>query len=158
MPSNFGIAIEKTLAHEGGYVNDSKDPGGQTKYGISEKAYPHLSISKLTRKQAIDIYRRDYWNTPGFDQIENSGIAAKAFDLSVNIGVARTILLLQKAANRFGAGLRVDSILGPVTASAVNSFKHPQALLMALRIEAGNYYYGLGNQRFLAGWLNRLAE
>ena len=39
MPSTLDNAIEKTLAHEGGYVNDPDDPGGETNFGISKRAY-----------------------------------------------------------------------------------------------------------------------
>lgn len=158
--SNFDLAIERTLAHEGGYVDDPNDPGGQTKFGISRRAYPHIHISTLTREQAIDLYRRDYWIAPGFDRIDNPQISAKLFDLGVNTGTGRAVRLLQQAVNRFRRfeeKLAVDGRLGPATAEAVNNFRHPDALLMALRIEAGNYYFFIGNPRFLAGWLNRLA-
>ena len=158
MPSTFDIAIEKTLAHEGGYVNDPSDPGGETNFGISKRAYPDLSISTLARDQAIAIYHRDYWKTPGIDQIKNSALATKLFDLGVNIGTIRAVKLLQQAANHFSKKLKVDGLLGPATAIAVNDFPHPTALLMALKIEAGNHYIKLGMPRFLAGWLNRLAE
>lgn len=44
-----------------GYVNDPNDPGGETKYGISKKAYPKLDIKELTLEDALAIYHRDYW-------------------------------------------------------------------------------------------------
>ena len=158
MPANFDIAIEKTLAHEGGYVHDPKDPGGQTKFGISKRAYPHLHISTLTREQAIEIYRRDYWQAPGFDRIHSQKIAAKLFDLGVNMGTTTAVRLLQRAINRFGNDLAVDGKLGPITATAVNDFMHEKALFTALIVEAGNRYFAIDNPRFLAGWLNRLAD
>jgi len=157
----FELAVEKTLAHEGGDVDDPADPGGQTKFGISRSAYPHLHISTLTREKAIEIYRRDYWLAPNFHLIEDEKIACKLFDLGVNTGTGRATMLLQKAVNRFrrfDEKLVVDGRLGPKTAEAVNTFRHPKALLMALKIEAGNHYFIVDNQRFLAGWLNRLAE
>ena len=55
-------AINHTLELEGGYVNDPNDSGGQTKYGISKKAYPDLDIPNLTIAQAMEIYRKDYWD------------------------------------------------------------------------------------------------
>ena len=158
MPSTFDIAIERTLAHEGGYVNDPADPGGETNFGISKRAYPELSIATLTRDQAISIYHRDYWTTPGISQIKNPTLAVKLFDLGVNMGTGRAVKLLQQAINRFGSDLVADGILGPATAAAVNAFPYPQALLMALKIEAGNHYINIGKPRFLAGWLSRLAE
>ena len=42
----FERAIDKTLAWEGGYVNDPKDPGGETKYGISKRAHPDVDTKK----------------------------------------------------------------------------------------------------------------
>ena len=158
MSSIFDSAIEKTLAHEGGYVNDPADPGGETNYGISKRAYPHLDIATLTRDQAIAIYHRDYWTAPGIDQIQNPALAAKLFDLGVNMGTRRAVKQLQQAINHFYINLSIDGILGPATAATVNDFPHPTALLMALKIEAGNHYIKLGKPRFLAGWLSRLAE
>lgn len=154
----FESAIEKTLAHEGGYVNDPQDPGGETRFGISKRAYPDLNIATLTREQAIAIYHQDFWTAPGFHKIKDPSIAAKAFDLGVNMGANRAVKLLQQATNWFGAGLTVDGALGPATAKTINAFPHPQALLMALKIEAGNHYIAINKPRFLAGWLNRLAE
>lgn len=46
-----------------GYVNDPHDPGGETKYGISHRAYPKLDIKSLTLANALAIYYRDYWYT-----------------------------------------------------------------------------------------------
>lgn len=44
-----------------GYVNDPNDPGGETKYGISKRAYPHLDIKNLTLADALNLYYTDYW-------------------------------------------------------------------------------------------------
>ena len=33
----FDKAFDLVIGAEGGYVNDPKDPGGETKYGISKK-------------------------------------------------------------------------------------------------------------------------
>ena len=59
---NFDVAFEKLIGHEGGYVNDARDPGGETKYGISKRAYPDEDIAGLTLERAKQIYRRDYWD------------------------------------------------------------------------------------------------
>ena len=57
----FDILVKKVLKHEGGYVNDPSDPGGETKYGISKRAFPDLDIKNLTEEQAILIYYDEYW-------------------------------------------------------------------------------------------------
>ena len=51
-PTTFDQVIDRVLAHEGGYVNDPDDPGGETKYGISKKAYPKIDIKNLTKEEA----------------------------------------------------------------------------------------------------------
>ena len=35
---NFDEIIEVVLHHEGGYVNDPKDPGGETNFGIAKRS------------------------------------------------------------------------------------------------------------------------
>ena len=57
----FKDAVKIILKHEGGYVNDPVDPGGETNMGISKRAYPYLNIKELTKKDAEDIYFKDYW-------------------------------------------------------------------------------------------------
>lgn len=44
-----------------GYINDKFDPGGETKYGISHRAYPKLDIKQLTLATALGLYYTDYW-------------------------------------------------------------------------------------------------
>ena len=52
----FDYFIERVLVHEGGYVNDPRDPGGETKYGIAKRSYPGVDIRNLTRAQAVGIW------------------------------------------------------------------------------------------------------
>ncbi len=54
--TNFEGALKFTLSWKGGLVNDPNDPGGETKYGISKRAYPELDIANLTLEQAKGIY------------------------------------------------------------------------------------------------------
>ena len=56
---DFNEAIEIVLKHEGGYVNDIDDPGGETMMGISKKAYPNLDIKNLTKEDVKNIYYKD---------------------------------------------------------------------------------------------------
>jgi len=58
---NAEKAIEFVLSKEGGYVNDPKDPGGETNFGISKKQFPDVDIKTLTKEQAVEIYKRVYW-------------------------------------------------------------------------------------------------
>ena len=58
---SFDEIIDITLKHEGGYVHDPKDLGGETNFGIAKRFYPEVDIKNLTKEEAKDIYRRDYW-------------------------------------------------------------------------------------------------
>jgi len=79
--ANFDQAIPQVLANEGGYVNDPKDPGGETNFGISKRTYPNVDIKNLTKEQAEAIYRRDFWL---FDGLTSQLVANKLFDAYVN--------------------------------------------------------------------------
>jgi lysozyme family protein len=152
----FQRAITATLAFEGGYANDPDDPGGETNFGITKRTYPHLDIRTLTRDQAADIYHRDWWLRYGYDRISDAALAAKLFDLAVNIGPQRAHALLQKAFNRTAATpLKVDGILGPASICAVNAHPDPAHLLAELKLLAVEYYLGLEKSKFLAGWVRR---
>ena len=87
-------AISATLAHEGGYVNDPADPGGETKFGISKRAYPDVDIKSLTRQEAEMIYRRVYWEKAGCDKMDNSDLAIVVFAHSLKPIHATSLILL----------------------------------------------------------------
>jgi lysozyme family protein len=88
--SNFDTAFERLIGHEGDYVNHPKDPGGETKFGISKRQYPNVNIAALTLEDAKAIYRRDYWNVVGGDDLPYP-IAFEVFDAGVNHGVSRSL-------------------------------------------------------------------
>lgn len=160
MDARFRQAVEVVLAHEGGYINDPNDLGGETKYGISKRSYPNVDIKSLTKEQAIEIYYRDWWARYKYGDIKDLTVATKVFDLSVNMGPRTAHRLLQKVLNWLGgANLTEDGVLGPLTISAANQAA-PQKLVQALRFTAAEYYYSLAkarptNRGFLLGWLNR---
>lgn len=78
-------AITTLLKVEGGYVNDPRDPGGETKYGISRRSYPNLDIARLTREDAVAIYERDFWTPIPADLPD--ALRWMAFDAAVNHGL-----------------------------------------------------------------------
>lgn len=156
MSDHFFEAVTRTLQHEGGYSDDPDDAGGETNFGISKRSYPYINIRNLTVDTARNIYRRDFWEAPGYYGIENCELACKVFDLGVNMGTGRTTRFLQMAANLLGCTLAVDSIIGPNTLGAINNFRYPSALLMALKYLAAGYYIDLEQPWYLTGWLNRL--
>lgn len=93
MKKNFNKAIKFVLKWEGGYSNDPNDPGGETKYGISKRSYPELDISKLTLKQAKEIYYQNYWLKSGCDELPYP-FDIVVFDTAVNMGRRRAMEFL----------------------------------------------------------------
>jgi Glycosyl hydrolase 108 len=83
-------ALTFVLQQEGGYVNDPVDRGGETKWGISKRAYPNEDIPNLTRERALEIYANDYWLASGCDLIPYPYCVA-VFDSAVNCGVGRAM-------------------------------------------------------------------
>ena len=55
MLTDFNDIIEVVLHHEGGYVNDPKDPGGETNFGIAKRSHPDVDIKNLTEEGAKEI-------------------------------------------------------------------------------------------------------
>jgi len=123
----FARAIEFTLRWEtgdradGGWTHDPKDPGGETRWGLSRRSYPDLDFATVTRDQAIEIYRRDYWEPAcgwlweGPDTADGCGaLAAAIFDFAVHSGIKAAITALQGI-----VGVAQDGIAGPRTREAV---------------------------------------
>ena len=82
---NFDKIIEKVLEHEGGYVNDPDDLGGETNYGITKRFFPDVDIKNLTKEQAKKIYHQDYWRPAKCDEVPNH-LKHIYFDMCVNFG------------------------------------------------------------------------
>jgi lysozyme family protein len=155
----FLKAFDYLMYYEGGYVNDPKDAGGETKFGISKRSYPNLDIKNLTQNQARQIYFVDVWLKGKCEQIEDENIATKFFDLAVHTGIPQAVRLIQRALRVAGAQVTEDGIIGPVTLAAINK-ADPTDLLAALKSESAGYYRLIANanpsqRRFIEGWLNR---
>ena len=112
--SKFDEIIEMVLEHEGGYVNHSSDPGGETIYGISKRAYPDLDIKNLTVAEAKEIYRNDYWKRIKGEELP-AGVACVVLDYSVNSGTSRASKALQSVCGITNG----DGIIGPASLNAV---------------------------------------
>jgi lysozyme family protein len=146
----FDRAVGFVLDVEGGHVADSHDPGGETKYGISQRAYPHLHIGSLTEGQARALYRRDYWERAGCGSLPPP-IAIALFDAAVNQGPARAIRLLQRSVR-----VTPDGIIGPVTRAAIAATEPRDLLLDFLSHRLRAYAATRNAARFMRGWSRRV--
>lgn len=118
----FALVVNMILNHEGGYVNNPRDPGGETKFGISKATYPHLNIKSLTREQAKDIYYRDFWLKYKINEIPGKFTAAKVMDIFVQFNPKTAATIIQKAINFLEDecdGVKVDGIYGVNTRLAL---------------------------------------
>ena len=157
MLKTFDEIIEITLEHEGGYVHDPNDLGGETNYGIAKRFYPDVDIKNLTKDQAKDIYKKDYWNKNKVDEIPDD-LKHIYFDMCVNQGKGTAVKILQRATNAKGAGLKVDGGLGPKTIGALDGVELDR--VRAYRIK---YYADLVTrkpdlEKFYFGWFRRGLE
>lgn len=111
----FNEAFERVIGHEGGYVFDKRDPGGETKYGISRRAHPDVDIAALTVESAGAIYRRDYWTPCQCDQLP-AWARLHVFDAAVNSGVKQAAKWLQRAVDA-----TPDGVIGAKTIAAARA-------------------------------------
>lgn len=172
--------IDEVIGREGGYANHPADRGGATRWGITERVARANGYSgdmrALSRSVAAAIYRRLYWQHPGYDRVARRmpHVAAEMFDTGVNMGTTVATGFLQRALNALNRGasdypdIAVDGVIGPRTLAALDGFvarrgaAGEKVLMKALEALQGARYMALAesrpaNEAFLYGWLaNRL--
>jgi len=147
----FDVACDRLLGHEGGYVNDPNDPGGETNWGISKRSYPDVDIKALTRAGAKDIYRRDFWDRLKADTLHD-GVAFQLFDFAVNSGIETAVRYLQRA-----VGVADDGHWGPASAAAAAATSETDTI-MKLAAERLDFMTRLKNwPAHGKGWARRIA-
>lgn len=147
MDSAFDLAYRATAKHEGGFVNDPKDPGGRTNMGVTEPTLRQAiaagvvpegtRVQDLTPAHVRDIFRELYWNAVRGDDLPPL-VAATVFDAAVHHGPRRATVWLQLV-----SGADVDDKPGPATVRAVKKADKWElvALYNAVRLE---FMAGLG--------------
>lgn len=153
---NFDTAFDLLLRHEGGYSDHPDDPGGKTRYGITEavarRAGFRGDMRELPLELAKQIYRQDYWAAVRADELP-AGVRYVMFDAAVNSGPPQAIRWLQRA-----VGVADDGVLGPRTLAAVEALSGDglRAKLVAQRLR---FMTGLANwPAFSRGWVRRMCD
>ena len=175
--AEFKIAFQKMLNHEGGYVNDPNDQGGETYKGISRTKHKNWSGWEMVdkyknksgfpstldkdielQKQVELFYLYEFWLPLKADQIQNQMNADSIFDFSVNAGIITSVQLAQSLMG----DIHVDGIIGAQTLSKLNGVnpKHFQAVFTVGKI---SYYIYIikkrpSNKKYLYGWVIRALE
>lgn len=149
--SSFELVINRVLGHEGGYINDPADPGGETQWGISKRSYPMLDIKSLTRDDAKAIYFKDFWAPLRAERLHD-GTAFQLMDSAVNSGIGQSIRLLQRA-----LGVADDGHFGPHSLAASQTMSESDQIMRfnAERIEFMTKLKNWPNHG--KGWMNRIA-
>jgi len=158
MRANFKPALQLLWQLEGGYANDRLDPGGATKYGITEatlaawrgRPVSIADVRRLTKREAEKIYRARYWASVQADQLP-AGVDAAVFDFAVNSGPSRAAKKLQKL-----VGAKADGIIGGMTLAAV-ARASPEHIITGLSRRRLGYLASLRHfYRFGRGWVRRV--
>jgi lysozyme family protein len=148
------------LAHEGGYTNDPRDPGGRTNLGVTQRAWEgyvgkpvdEVFMRKLTPEVVKPFYKAMYWDKIKGDQLPN-GVDYAAYDLAVNSGVGRAAKYLQEI-----AGVVADGVIGPKSLEAIKVCD-PEQMVMALCDMRLDFLKRLPTfETFGKGWTIRVAE
>ena len=172
--------IDDVIAREGGYSNHPADRGGPTNWGITQAVARDNGfvgdMRALPRATAVAIYRRIYWDQPGYAFVAEMApsVAAELFDTAVNMGVGTATGFLQRALNALNRNQRdypdltLDRAIGARTLGALRAFRALRGkageavLLKAIEAMQGERYIALAetrpaNEAFLYGWLaNRI--
>ena len=152
--ANSQIAIALTIQNEGGFTDNAADPGGATKYGITQKDMPGVNIADITPAQATAYYMENFWKIH-YSEIENQLVANKLFDMGVLFGISTVVQLLQGILK-----LTPDGVFGPATLAVVN--EHDAfSLLAAYKTVLVQHAIDIGSERpaeriFVVGWIRRV--
>ena len=154
--ANFPACLAFTLTAEGGFSDNSDDPGGATNFGITLRtlqSFQHGAtvddLRAITQETVSTIYRREYWAVMGCDNLP-SGPDLMIFDFGCNAGPARSVGFLQVV-----AGVRRDGIDGAITRAAITKMS-PTAVIAKLSGLQRAYYQALPDfDDFGDGWLAR---
>ena len=153
---NFDTAIKHVLQVEGDYADHPADPGGKTRFGITEAVARTAGYRGDMRELPLDlakrIYREEYWNAVRADELP-AGIRLVMFDAAVNSGVGQAVRWLQRA-----VGVTDDGVIGPRTLAAVGALS-ADSVRMRVLAQRLRFMAGLPNwPAFSRGWARRVAE
>lgn len=157
----FDQAFEILLGHEGEYSDHPSDPGGATRWGVTERVARAAGYTgdmrAFPKDQAKTIYRAQYWDAVMADQLPAS-LRFDVFDAAVNSGAKQSARWLQAA-----VGTPVDGSIGAKTIAAARqagpaaAARFNGARLQFMTELTGWSHFGKGWARRIASNLSRSA-
>jgi len=153
---SFKECLDLVLKSEGGWVNNSKDPGGETNLGVTKRVWeeyvghPVESLKKLTKEDVAPLYELKYWR-PCYGEVLPRGLDFVMFSMAVNAGPGRAVKLFQSV-----IGCVPDGVIGPRTRGLISDSN--SATLISKFSEARREYYRTLKTFpiFGKGWLSRV--
>ena len=160
MQKNYDKCLETIHTHEGGYVNHSKIPGGETNLGVTKRVYEEHGGTKdmkdLTVEDVAPIYKKGYWDKMKGDDLPG-GLDLCVFDFGVNAGPGRAAKYLQSM-----IGTTPDGGIGPMTLAALQKYVDENGLVESIeeyQKRRQEYYEKLSTfATFGRGWTRRVNE
>lgn len=158
MDRNFPRAIKLVLAHEGGWADHPKDPGGATMKGVTLATFRQFvkpngtkaDLRNITDQQLATVYRKHYWDAVKADHLPD-GLDYAVFDYAVNSGPARAAKHLQAV-----LGVAQDGVIGATTLAAANR-QPADDVIKALCAKRMTFLRGLETwSTFGKGWERRV--
>ncbi len=162
--------IHKTMAEEGGYVDNPKLIDQPTNSGITQPTldkynadHPYLNfpnnVKDLNGEQARQIYGEDYYDERRIGEIENGRIAAAIFDMGVMSNFDNVGKIVQKTLNNsMNTNLTIDGKIGTKTINALNNIPDDNIddFMQDLKRNRIKYLQRLsGWDKYGKGWTNR---
>jgi lysozyme family protein len=157
MKENYPACLQAVLRYEGGKVDDPRDPGGRTAFGVTQNTYnawrsrkglPMQDVFKISQDEVAAIYKQDYWDKIRGDDLPD-GLDLATFDFAVNSGVSRAAKYLQSI-----VGVTQDGVIGPATILACKTY-----LANKLTDKRLGFLKGLPTwAAFGRGWANRVND
>jgi len=157
--ANFKEAYDKTMGHEGGYVNDPDDVGGETYKGISRRYHPgwegwkiidgtkqapnfpdNLDALASVQQMVEGFYKDHYWDPFRGDEIPPQELAEEMFDTGVNMGIKRSVKFLQRSLNVLNRNGKLfpdmtdDGVLGRNTMGSLMKYLKRDSVDLLLKI------------------------
>jgi hypothetical protein len=126
-----------------GSSHDPEDPGGVTKYGISSRSYPQIDVKSLTRAQAAEIIKKDFYYGLGIDEFKS---------LRLQHALLHMVVLIGPKALDIANEVEDLEALKQITDSSPRLPK----ILKELKKQYANYLRGLNQPKFVKGWLRRV--
>ncbi|MEI9890919.1 MAG: glycosyl hydrolase 108 family protein [Caulobacteraceae bacterium] len=156
----FDRCLAEVLRLEGGYVDDPRDAGGATRFGITRTTLSQalgrpvsaLDVAALGPAEAADIYRDRYWATTRCGQLP-AGLDLVVFDTAVNMGPGTAARLLQQA-----LGVEADGVIGARTLARAVVAPEAEAVCAMSDLRRRRYRTLAGFAVFGAGGLRRAGE